>query len=179
MQLEALKNLTQLRLENKAKALIISATGTGKTYLSAFDVMNFNPKKLLFVVHRLNIAQHALETFRKLFRDIRTFGIYSGNKREIEADFAIVVGGYKSSNSSHLVELLEEKMPTYFIQDAEEILSKDKIRHFNLSNHSIEIKENWFPNKNELILNITSGASCPDKIVDEVIERIKKLALSV
>lgn len=87
MQVEALKNLTELRLQNKNKALIISATGTGKTYLSAFDVKNFNPKKLLFVVHRLNIAEDALETFKNIFRDTKTCGIYSGNRKELEADF--------------------------------------------------------------------------------------------
>ncbi|MDN6292764.1 MAG: DEAD/DEAH box helicase family protein, partial [Tetragenococcus halophilus] len=87
MQVEALKNLNELRLEKKNKALIISATGTGKTYLSAFDVKNFNPNKLLFVVHRLNIAEDALETFRDIFRDKKTYGIYSGNRKELEADF--------------------------------------------------------------------------------------------
>ena len=87
MQKEALENLKELRLQNKNKALIISATGTGKTYLSAFDVKNFNPKKLLFVVHRLNIALDAMKTFQNLFKKERTFGVYSGNKRELEADF--------------------------------------------------------------------------------------------
>ena len=87
MQIEALESLSLLRQENKNKALIISATGTGKTYLSAFDVKNFNPKKLLFVVHRLNIAKNALETFKTLFKDQKTYGIYSGNKRELDADF--------------------------------------------------------------------------------------------
>lgn len=86
MQGEALKNLHQLRLDKKNKALIISATGTGKTYLSAFDVKSFNPKKLLFVVHRLNIAKKALETFRKIFKST-SLGIYSGDKRELDADF--------------------------------------------------------------------------------------------
>ena len=86
MQSEALKNLKKLRSEKKSKALIISATGTGKTYLSAFDVKAFEPKKLLFVVHRLNIAKKALETFRKIFKD-KTLGLYSGNKIELEADF--------------------------------------------------------------------------------------------
>ena len=87
MQKEALLNLINLREENKNKALIISATGTGKTYLAAFDVKSFNPKKLLFVVHRLNIAKKALETFKKLFKTEKTYGLYSGNKRELEADF--------------------------------------------------------------------------------------------
>lgn len=87
MQIEALRNLSILINENKNKALIISATGTGKTYLAAFDVKNFKSKKLLFVVHRLNIAKKALETFQELFRDEKTYGIYSGNRRELEADF--------------------------------------------------------------------------------------------
>lgn len=86
MQKEALVNLKNLRAENKTKALIISATGTGKTYLSAFDVKAFKAKKLLFIVHRLNIAKKALETFRKLFKD-KTFGLYSSNERHLDADF--------------------------------------------------------------------------------------------
>ncbi|MFT4803688.1 MAG: HKD family nuclease, partial [Psychroserpens sp.] len=69
MQLEALLNLAKLRTKQKSKALIISATGTGKTYLSAFDVKAFKPKKLLFVVHRLNIAKKALDTFSKIFKN--------------------------------------------------------------------------------------------------------------
>jgi len=87
MQLEALKNLKNLRAENKKKALIISATGTGKTYLSAFDAKAFNPKKLLFVVHRLTIANDSLNTFRNVFGKDKTMGLYSGDKRELECDF--------------------------------------------------------------------------------------------
>jgi superfamily II DNA or RNA helicase len=67
MQIEALKNLKNLRADKKNKALIISATGTGKTYLSAFDAKAFNAKKLLFVVHRLTIAKDSLNTFQSVF----------------------------------------------------------------------------------------------------------------
>lgn len=87
MQVEALINLKQLRADNKNKALIISATGTGKTYLSAFDAKAFNPKKLLFVVHRLTIAKDSLDTFRCVFGETKTMGLYSGEKRELERDF--------------------------------------------------------------------------------------------
>lgn len=87
MQIEALKNLQNLRLENKNKALIISATGTGKTYLSAFDAKNFNPQKLLFVVHRYTIANNSLITFKKVFGNQRSMGLYSGNQKELESDF--------------------------------------------------------------------------------------------
>lgn len=87
MQIEALKNLKILREEKKNKALIISATGTGKTYLSAFDAKAFNPKKLLFVVHRLTIAKDSLKTFQKVFGETKTMGLYSGEKRDLDCDF--------------------------------------------------------------------------------------------
>jgi superfamily II DNA or RNA helicase/HKD family nuclease/SOS-response transcriptional repressor LexA len=87
MQEEALSNLKRLRSEKKNKALIISATGTGKTYLSAFDAKEFAPKKLLFVVHRLTIAKDAKDTFRKVFGKDKSMGIYSGVKRELDCDF--------------------------------------------------------------------------------------------
>lgn len=87
MQIEALENLKKLREEKKNKALIISATGTGKTYLSAFDAKAFNAKKLLFVVHRLTIAKDALNTFQSVFGFDKTMGLYSGEKRDLECDF--------------------------------------------------------------------------------------------
>ena len=83
MQIEALDNLRKLRANQKNKALIISATGTGKTYLSAFDAKVFNPKRLLFVVHRLTIAQSSLITFRKVFGEDKTMGLYSGNRQDL------------------------------------------------------------------------------------------------
>ena len=87
MQIDALKNLKTLRADKKNKALIISATGTGKTYLSAFDAKAFNPNKLLFVVHRLTIAKDSLRTFRSVFGKNKTMGLYSGENRELECDF--------------------------------------------------------------------------------------------
>jgi superfamily II DNA or RNA helicase/HKD family nuclease/SOS-response transcriptional repressor LexA len=87
MQLEALKNLKKLRAQGKNKALIISATGTGKTYLSAFDVHVFNPKRLLFVVHRLTIAKESLKTFKNVFGESKTMGLFSGNLKDLECDF--------------------------------------------------------------------------------------------
>jgi len=87
MQIEALDNLKILRADKKNKALIISATGTGKTYLSAFDAKAFKPKKLLFVVHRLTIAKDSLKTFQKVFGKNKTMGLYSGEKRDLDCDF--------------------------------------------------------------------------------------------
>ena len=87
MQVEALKKLEKLRADKKNKALIISATGTGKTYLSAFDAKAFNAKKLLFVVPRLTISKDSLNTFKSVFGLDKTMGLYSGEKRELDCDF--------------------------------------------------------------------------------------------
>lgn len=95
---------------------------------------------------------------------------------ETEADIAFVVGGYNSSNTSHLVELCEQKFTTYFIQDEEELLSDTEIQHFNLHTHSLEKTLNYLPEKRPLQVIITSGASCPDATVDRVIQQIAKFA---
>jgi superfamily II DNA or RNA helicase/HKD family nuclease len=87
MQREALENIEHLRSLGKKKALLISATGTGKTYLSAFDVQKFKPKKFLFIVHRLTIAKEAMKTFKQLLGEEISMGIYSGNQRDLEADY--------------------------------------------------------------------------------------------
>ncbi|MCK5456703.1 MAG: 4-hydroxy-3-methylbut-2-enyl diphosphate reductase, partial [Melioribacteraceae bacterium] len=91
---------------------------------------------------------------------------------DINADLAIVVGGYNSSNTSHIVELLDEKFKTYFISDETKLTSKGSISHFILSEKIESVTKNYLP-KNEIIdIAITSGASCPDSTVDKVIKRI-------
>jgi mutator protein MutT len=87
MQKEALENLKNLREDGKNKALIISATGTGKTFLSAFDAREFNPNRLLFIVHRANIAEASLKTFKLVFGDEKEMGMFSGNIRNENCDF--------------------------------------------------------------------------------------------
>jgi len=89
-----------------------------------------------------------------------------------EADLAIVVGGYNSSNTSHLVELCEEKLPTYFINDPSKIISKDQIFHFDLHQHTEKETFTFLPQQEETRILITSGASCPDAVVEKVIEKI-------
>ena len=91
---------------------------------------------------------------------------------EIEADFALVVGGYNSSNTSHLVELCEEKLPTYFINSAEKIISSTQIKHFNFHTSTEEYTTNFIPIKTPVKILITSGASCPDALVEGVIEKL-------
>ena len=87
MQEEAIKNLKRLRDEGKEKALLISATGTGKTYLSAFDVKEFNPDHMLFIIHREQIARDAMDSFKTIFGDSKTMGIYSGSTKNKNCDF--------------------------------------------------------------------------------------------
>lgn len=95
---------------------------------------------------------------------------------EKEADLAIVVGGYNSSNTTHLVELLERKFPTYFIRSKDEILSEDEINSFNIHSKQVEKLQGFLKkNQEELTIIITSGASCPDAIVDGVIQRLLDL----
>ncbi|MFN3876152.1 MAG: 4-hydroxy-3-methylbut-2-enyl diphosphate reductase, partial [Flavobacteriales bacterium] len=79
-----------------------------------------------------------------------------------EADLALVVGGYNSSNTSHLVELLERSFPTYFIKGEEDIISSDAIEHFNYPEHRLERTRAWLPANRPLTIILTSGASCPD-----------------
>ena len=88
------------------------------------------------------------------------------------AHFAIVIGGRKSSNSSHLVELCEEKLPTYFIQSEEDIISDSKLKCYNWRTHEEYFAESYFPKKEKPIIAITSGASCPDAIVENVISKL-------
>ena len=88
------------------------------------------------------------------------------------ADIALVVGGYNSSNTSHLVELCQEAMPTYFIKNADEILSDSTIRHFDLHLKKEVESTGWIPDKEPLEVILTCGASCPDAVVDEVLLRV-------
>lgn len=114
MQVEALNNLKKLREEHD-KALVISATGTGKTYLAAFDAKSFNPKKLLFVVHRLTIAQKAMKTFQSVFGDTKTMGIYSGRQLELNKDF--VFSTVQTISKRNHLEQFEKNYFDYIIID--------------------------------------------------------------
>lgn len=91
---------------------------------------------------------------------------------ETDADLAIVVGGYNSSNTSHLVELCEDKLPTYFISSEEKILSAQLIRHFNFHHKEELTTTDFLPQKQPVKILLTSGASCPDAMVEGVIEKL-------
>ena len=120
---------------------------------------------------------------RERFADTRDTLCYATNDNQsavtgmlqATADLAIVVGGYNSSNTSHLVELCEEKLPTYFINNEERLVSKDTIQHYNFHTHQELTTEGYLPAKEPLTVLITSGASCPDALVEGVIKMLNHL----
>jgi len=88
------------------------------------------------------------------------------------ADLAIVIGGYNSSNSSHLVELCEAKLPTYFIDAADKLISKQEILNRNWRTKEQAMVENYLPQQPIVRILMTSGASCPDAVVESVIRKL-------
>ncbi len=88
------------------------------------------------------------------------------------ADVAFVVGGYKSSNTTHLVELCEDILPTYFIESEEKLLSADEVIHYDYHKKEELQTRNYLPDVSPVRILITSGASCPDAIVENVIRRL-------
>ncbi|MEX1191924.1 MAG: 4-hydroxy-3-methylbut-2-enyl diphosphate reductase [Brumimicrobium sp.] len=126
------------------------------------------------------ITKHGQDNLKDHFADTRDTLCYATNDNqnatyglmESDADIAIVVGGYNSSNTTHLVELLEEKYPTYFIANSDEIKNRNLIHHFNIHSKTIKEKLNFLPEVKPAKIILTSGASCPDSMVDSVLRKI-------
>ena len=124
-----------------------------------------------------NISEHFADT-----SDTLCYATYDNQRATLglidsHADFAIVVGGYNSSNTSHIVELCEEKLPVYFISGADRIISESVIKHYDIHSHSELTTEGWLlknnrPPESSVKIILTSGASCPDAILDEVLHKI-------
>jgi len=129
------------------------------------------------------IASHyklAAEHIEERFADTRDTLCYATNDNQsavtgmlsTEADLAVVIGGYNSSNTTHLVELCEEKFPTFFISSEEKLLSRDTITHFNYHTKEEYSAEGYLDYKEPVKILMTSGASCPDAIVESVIRKL-------
>ena len=129
---------------------------------------------------QLILSKYGQENLKNHFADTRDTLCYATNDNQestyellnTPADLAIVVGGYNSSNTSHLVELCERKFPTFFINSETEIKSKTEIHHFDYPHKQKRIANNFLPDKNPLNIVLTSGASCPDTLVDRVLMRV-------
>ncbi len=128
-------------------------------------------------------AQAADENVTESFADTRDTLCYATNDNQsavsgmltTPADLAFVVGGYNSSNTSHLVELCEQQLPTYFIEGPDKMISEEEIRHFDLHAHQEKSTTGYLPDARPLRVLLTSGASCPDAIVEAVIIRLCQL----
>ena len=120
------------------------------------------------------------ETIAERFADTRDTLCYATNDNqtavsgmlEVNADFAVVIGGYNSSNTSHLVELCEQKLPAYFIDSAERMISRDLLVDCNWKTKEQKEINHFIPEKDTVKILITSGASCPDALVENVINRL-------
>ncbi len=153
-----------------------------QTTMLASDTQAISDYLKQVMIEKHGVADKGLEAY---FADTRDTLCYATNDNqsavygmlETPADLAIVVGGYNSSNTSHLVELCEEKLPTYFIK-SEENITGNIIRHFDLHSHSEKITENFLRNNAIPTILLTSGASCPDAVVDKVIDKLVEVSAS-
>ena len=126
------------------------------------------------------VKKYGIDNYKDHFADTRDTLCYATNENqkstygllEETADIAIVVGGYNSSNTSHLVELCEEKLKTFFIKSDEEIVNKDLINHYDYKNKKMNKSFDYLPKKNKIKIILTSGASCPDSIVEKVLRKL-------
>jgi len=131
-------------------------------------------------IKQIMVELHGVDKYKEHFADTRDTLCYATNDNqdatyglmETEADLAIVVGGYNSSNTSHIVELLERKFDTYFINSPEEIESTRSINHYDWRNKKAVKTNDWLPQKEPLKVVLTSGASCPDTLVDAVMIKV-------
>jgi len=129
---------------------------------------------------QLMVAKFGAQNLKQHFADTRDTLCYATNDNqdstyrllEVDADMAVVVGGYNSSNTSHIVELCERKFPTFFINSDSEIKSRTEIHHFNYSRKQKIITHEYLPDKTPVRIVLTSGASCPDTLVDRVMLKL-------
>ena len=113
MQRRALKELNRIRAMGATKALTVAAAGSGKTFLAAFDALNFNPKRLLYIVHEGSILMKSFETFQKVFGSERTYGIYNKDYKEFDADFVFST----NVTMANSLELFDKHTFDYIILD--------------------------------------------------------------
>ena len=156
------KDLKQIGVVNQT-TMLASETQDIADCLKETMIMKYGNK---------NIDAHFADT-----RDTLCYATNDNQQATIDllkenVDLAIVVGGYNSSNTSHIVELLEEKFVTYFISDQSKLISKNSINHFEYSTKTEVSSENYLPNKESVKIIITSGASCPDSVVEAVMLKL-------
>jgi 4-hydroxy-3-methylbut-2-enyl diphosphate reductase len=153
-----------------------------QTTMLASDTQGIADYLKQVVVQKYNIQGSDVTAY---FADTRDTLCYATNDNQAatygllkeEADLAIVAGGYNSSNTSHLVELCEHKLPTYFISSADKILTDNLISHWDLHNKVEKITKDFIPDKKQVTIMLTCGASCPDAVVESILIRLHSFFL--
>jgi 4-hydroxy-3-methylbut-2-enyl diphosphate reductase len=120
------------------------------------------------------------EKIKDYFADTRDTLCYATNDNQSatygllaeEADFALVAGGYNSSNTAHLVDLCKQKLPTYFIKNEEKLISADQVLHFDNEKKEEKITQGFIPSKEKVRVLLTCGASCPDAVMEEILRKL-------
>jgi len=146
----------------------------------ATDTQAISDYLKLVIQQRYQLTEETIDTH---FAETRDTLCYATNDNQTavngmlnaDADIALVIGGYNSSNTSHLVELCEKKIPTYFIDSADRILNGQEIIDCNWETKKQRQVNGFLPKKNPLRILITSGASCPDAMVEAVIRKLLSL----
>ena len=118
MQLEFVRKLNEFRAMGEHRALLISATGTGKTYAAAFALREINPKRALFLVHREQILRKAIESFKNVFGDTKTFGLYSGTSHEIDRDFIFAT---MQTMATHFEDFAKQEFQVIVVDEAHRV----------------------------------------------------------
>ncbi|MBT8379490.1 MAG: 4-hydroxy-3-methylbut-2-enyl diphosphate reductase [Ignavibacteria bacterium] len=135
------------------------------------------------LLKEMMIKKYGIENLKEHFADTRDTLCYATNDNqdatygllEESADFAIVIGGYNSSNTGHIAKLCEQEISTYFISSADKIISENEIIHFDFNSNSEKITLGFLPDKYPVEILVTSGASCPDAVVESVMRRMVSL----
>ncbi len=148
-----------------------------QTTMLASDTQAISDFLKQVMISKYNLTEATIE---ERFADTRDTLCYATNDNQTavygllqtDADLAIVVGGYNSSNTSHLVELCEEKLPTYFINSEDKIISPAEICHFDFHKKIETVTLNYLPARQPVKILLTSGASCPDAMVEGVISKL-------
>jgi len=156
------KDLKRIGVVNQT-TMLAAETQEISEYLKKVMIKKFGSK---------NLTDHFADT-----RDTLCYATNDNQESTYEllkqkADFAVVVGGYNSSNTSHIVELCESKLKTYFISSRDDIISNEVINHFDIREKMEITTGSFIPKKSPVDIILTSGASCPDSVIDQVIQKI-------
>jgi 4-hydroxy-3-methylbut-2-en-1-yl diphosphate reductase len=159
---DPLKHLNKIGVVNQT-TMLASETEAISTFLRDAMIMKFGIDE---------IKQHFADTSDTLCYATNDNQDATYELMKTDADIAIVAGGYNSSNTGHIVELLGQRFNTYFISSADKIIDKNSISHFDIHNKKEVITSDYLPSANPVKIAVTSGASCPDSVVDDILRKL-------